>query len=298
MTEATEAPAADDAPLSDDEAVALIEAPAVEEAPADPDNAAEEGADAEPEAEEEAAEGEEEAPEEEAEAVAPPPFWSAEDKAAFGKAPPEVQKAINEHEANRNKAAERFIQEHTQAASNLSAKAKALDELLVKAQELEDVFTPIDWEEWLRTDPGAALAAQHKVQQVQAAKAETDRIALANFQAEEGRKLPTIDPELASQERLSKVYAYIANQGVPQAQLPHASAAELAIAHKAMKYDEAQAAAKAGKPRAPEPPRKPVKPTSAQPGTSQTRTTETLSRRFAQTRSSDDAVALIMARNL
>ena len=300
MTDQTDAPATDDGPLSSEDAIALIEgkeAPAeAQEAAPDAENAAAEGDDA-PEPEE-ATEGEEKPEEAAAEVIPPPPFWSAEDKEAFGKAPPEVQKAILDHEANRNKAAERFIQANTQAASEYTAKAKALDELLAAAEQNEELFGRIDWNAWLRENPGEALAAQNTAQQLKAAKAEADQRALAEFQAEEGRKLPTIDPELADTAKLTAVYSYIAQLGVPQAQLPHASALELAIAHKAMKWDAAQAAAKAGKPRVTEPPRKPVKPAAAQPGTSQQRSLETLNRRFAQTRSSADAIELIIAKGL
>lgn len=296
MTEAT-APA-DDTPLSEDAALALLTEDAVEAAPV-----AEPEAEAEPEVEAEAPEGEPEAEaEEEAPAVEPPHFWSAEDKTAFAKAPPEVQAAIIEHENNRNRAAERFVQQQSEAAKQYQTAAEKLSELFETARQNEDLFGPIDWEQWLRDNPGEALAAQHKVQQLQAAKAEAEQRQFAAFLQEEGRKLPTVAPELADPvegpKRRAALGNYLVNSGIAPEQLQAASAAELAIAYKAMKWDEAQAAAKTRAAKPVEAPRKPVKPTSAQPGSSPQRTAQQLSNRFAQTRSADDAVALIIAGNL
>lgn len=296
MTDATETPS-DDAVLSDEDAVALLNDEPQEEAAEAPADDAEPAEDAE-----EAEEAEEEA-EEAAPPVEAPHFWSAEDKAAFAKAPPEVQAAIVEHENNRNRAAEQFIQRTAESAKQYQTAAEKLTELFETARQNEDLFGPVDWEEWLRTDPGGALAAQHKVQQLQAAKAEADRNAFASFLQEEGRKLPTVAPELADPvdgpKRRAELGQYLVSQGVPPEQLTAASAIELAIAYKAMKFDQAQAAAKTATTRKPaEAPRKPVKPTSAQPGSSPQRTAQQLSNRFAQTRSDDDAVALILAGNL
>jgi len=294
MTEATEAPS-DDAVLSDEDAVALLNDEQPEaEAPAE-ESAEEPADDAEPEAEEEPAEEEAEP----APAVEAPHFWSAEDKAAFAKAPPEVQAAIVEHENNRNRAAEQFIQRSAEATKQYQTAAEKLNELFEAARLNEDLFGPVDWEEWLRTNPGEALAAQHKVQQLQAAKAEADRNAFASFLQEEGRKLPTVAPELADPvegpKRRAELGQYLVSQGVPPEQLTAASAVELSIAYKAMKFDQAQAAAKTATTRKPiEAPRKPVKPTSAQPGTSPQREVQALKNRFAQTRSTDDAVDLIL----
>jgi hypothetical protein len=333
MTEATDAPQAD-GPFTREQAVqALIE----QEQPA-PEAAAPVEAAPEPEAEEEQpaeaqpAEGDD-PPEEPVEAVegelsdpdkpviAPPESWDAEARAIFATLPVSAQKLIAERDAEAKRATSRVMTEASEArkraeveASGLAQYKATLDQLVPQAQRtFADKWANVDWVEWAREDPAAAQlgrfqyeSEQAELARIQSAHQQAERIAFAKFLETENERLKEVAPALADPKegpaRRKAVADYLANQGIQPEQLQGISAREMAIAHKAMLWDQAQAKAQAATTAPAKPKTAPVKAVApvaaAQPGNSQQREVQRLQNRFAQTRSREDAVALILAKGL
>jgi hypothetical protein len=144
-------------------------------------------------------------------------------------------------------------------------------------------------------------------------KINADQVAMQAYWAEEKQKLAArgeadpiaaklIEPEKA-QARLEEVTSYLNQHGFDADRLDHIGADELVIAYKAKLYDDllAKSAGKNspnGAPATPKPAQNsaPMKKPSVPGQTSTSRSVEKLSNRLAQTRSVDDAVALMLAK--
>lgn len=321
----TDAVTTDSGPLSVDQAIASlipqeVTQPEAVETPEAPIEAAEEATDTPSEAEETAAETGEEAeaaPEAEAEpeeAVAPleaPKYWSHEAKAKFADLPPELQAVVLSQEGPREEAAAKAKAEAAQqrqvADKELQGVQKLAEQLNTFLPEAVKTFKSrwddVDWAAWVEQDPEAAFKGkiaheqeQQHLQKLAAAAEEAQAQAKQAFLREQTEKLAEIAPDLADPEkgvqRRTEVAKYLIAQGVDQSALSNISAVELTIAHKAMLFDLAKAnlqAAPKPKPAAPKPVVKPAA-TATSPNPARQAVN-----RFAQTRSVEDAVALLMS---
>jgi hypothetical protein len=282
---------------------------------AEPDSPseAEPTAEAPSEPEEVNAEGEEAEAEEPAQpAIDPPPFWDADAKAAFASLTPEHQTIVSAQASKQateasqaiQKAAERAKSAETQAA-RVSDLATGLNEFLPKAVEtFKGRWDGIDWAAWADQDPTEAFkgkvafeAEQKDIQRLTDARDQADRLAAEQFVATEFAKLPEVAPDLVDPKegpaRRTALASYLLEHGVTREQLPNISAVEMSIAYKAMQFDKLKAAPPKVALKPPTPAaRPPARPGAASPTPNRA---STAAARYAQTRSVDDAVALLMA---
>lgn len=321
----TDAVPTDSGPLTVEQAVeSLLPQPTPEVAPEAPVEAAEspepieaeetpaETAEGEPE---EAAEGEEEAVEEVAEPLEAPKYWSQDAKAKFAALDPDLQAVVLSQEGPREEAAAKA---KTQAAEAIQAAEKEVAGVQKLAEQLasflpeavkvfKDKWEEVDWEAYAAEDPTAAFqdrlkyeAQQKHLQSLAAATQEAERQAHQAFLKEESAKLPEIAPDLADPiegpARRTEVAKFLLTQGVAPEQLQTISAVEMALAYDAMRYRTAKqglAAAPKPKPVAPKPV---IAKAAAAVASSPTRPADQARNRFAQTRSIDDAVAVLLSR--
>ena len=325
----SEASSPENGALSVDQAIAaLMPEPAEQEAPEAVDTAAEpEEIEGEANAPEDT-EGEAEAPADgdetdaEPEAVAPvepPKYWSQDAKAKFAELPPELQAVVLAQEGPREEAAAKAKAEaaqQTQAAQAEVAKVQQLADHLGNflPQAIETFKSK--WGEapdWMAyaTEYGAEAMIVAKVQHeqelalLQQTAQATERATEAAREAAvkvEFQKLAEIAPELADPvegpKRRSEVTSFLVSEGLAEDDIRNITAVEMALANDAMQWRKAQAALKARPTPKPNPaaaPRSPVRPAAAAPVPAQ-RTATQVANRFAQTRSVDDAVALLLAR--
>jgi hypothetical protein len=327
----TNAQAVDSGPLSIDQAVAAL-LPQEEQPEAPQEAASEEITEASPEAEEPevAAETPSEEGEVEAETVDPvdaPHFWAAEHKEAFAKLPPELQAIVKQHEDSRVAASNKAIQEAREAEKRATETATKAAETSAKLTAQVDTWeqrfaakwpNEVDWVATLNQCVEQFGAEQGTVQYnrlraeydadesaiaaAKTAKQQAEQSARAEFAKAEFERLKTVAPELTDPkqgpELFKKVTSFLAEKGIGADKLADAGADEWAIALDAMRYREslakAQQALKA--PPKPVPAAKPVAPAAAQAGTPQQRSAQQVKNRFAQTRSVDDAVELLLSR--
>ena len=325
----SEASSPENGALSVDQAIAaLMPEPAEREAPEAVDTAAEpDEIEGEANAPEDT-EGEAEAPadgdetEAEPEAVAPvepPKYWSQDAKAKFAELPPELQAVVLAQEGPREEAAAKAKAEaaqQTQAAQAEVAKVQQLaDHLGSFLPQAIETFKS-KWGEapdWMAyaNEYGAEAMIVAKVQHeqelalLQQTAQATERATEAAREAAvkvEFQKLAEIAPELADPvegpKRRSEVTSFLVSEGLAEDDIRNITAVEMALANDAMQWRKAQAALKARPTQKPNPaaaPRSPVRPAAAAPVPAQ-RTATQVANRFAQTRSVDDAVALLLAR--
>lgn len=337
MTEtvAVEAPAA--GPLSVEDATAALRSvpteavelpPEEQEEPAatsdDPEIQAEPTAEEEPGAETPTEEPAAETPEPVKPAIEPPHFWDAEAKARFKDIPADLQPLVVEQAKSQAAAGARAIEEAVQArkaaegqASKVTQLAEQLNAFLPSAVKVfGDKWSGHDWTKLAQEDPARYVAekAQHDEEQQQlralsAQTAEANRLELQKFHATEFETLAKLAPDQAPELIDAKtapaakqaVANYLASSGIAPDRLPYISAAETVIAFKAMKWDQAQAAAKAAAaapkpktPAAPKPASGTVRPTAAPAlAPSRQRSTEQARANLDKSGSVDDAVALL-----
>lgn len=320
----------DDAgPISVDDAVNLLSADDEDLAPEDGDEAPA-GDDIEDEADDQPADGDdapdddepaseddpdEDEGEEPAEpAISAPEFWSAEEKALFAKASPDVQLLV----AAKTKEAEKRVYEAKEEAATARKEAsvigdvrQAIDQQLERAEGIfRGRWDGVDFVEWARTDPQEAFAAklefdqeQEQLSQLRTAQAATESEEHRQFlRAEHGKlaeaKHVLADPEKGREAKKALV-EYATQNGYDPADLRWAGAKELITLHKAMLFDQAQARL-AQKPKAPAPTEKkpnPVRPAGPPPSRRETQARtrkSTLGRAYA-TGKMDDAVAALLA---
>jgi hypothetical protein len=317
--------------MSVDQAVAaLMPEPVEDAAPEAPVEAAAEPEEIEAEAspaEETDGEAETPAEGEEAEADAepvvaaePPKYWSQDAKAKFAELPPELQAVVLQQEGPREEAA-------AKAKAEAAAEKQAAQEEVAKVTQLAEQlsgFLPQAIEafqnRWGAAPDWKAYADQYGAEAMIIAKVEHDEhLALlqqtaqateaAQAQAREATIkaefaiLAEIEPELVDpvkgQERRAEVTKYLMADGFAPEVLKDISAREMRLARKAMLWDQAQAALKARPTPKPAPApvvRAPVRPAAGQSQSPTQRAAATANNRFAQTRSVDDAVALLLAK--
>lgn len=291
----------DDGPLSLDDAVGLLAAadedPAEESADdGDPDAEAEDSDEAEASADAEDEEqeaqdqepGEDDAPEDdpaseegaeetedepEAPVIEPPKFWSAEEKAAFAKAPPEVQQILAAKDAEYSRQVSLAKEEAATARKEAAVISQANEVITQAVERAETIFKGkwdgVDWAQWAKEDPQEAFAAkfefdaeQEELQRLKTAQAATEAEEHRQFLKAERAKLAEAghvlaDPEKGPAEKKALV-EYATTQGFSPTDLQWAGAKELTVLHKARLYDELQAKA-VQKPIAPKPKSEPAK---------------------------------------
>lgn len=264
----------------------------------------------------------------------PPKYWSQDAKVRFAELDPEMQAVVLSQEGPREEAAAKAkaeAAESTQRAQAEVAKvaqlAEALSERLPQwVANFKDQRTAF-LEQWGGVEPDWDLyEAQHGEQAATAAErqyrrdksrletaeqnlteaAQVQQIAAtqalqAQVQAELA-KLADVAPDLVDPvegpKKRDEIGRYLAQQGIPAEAAQRISATELVLARKAMLWDQAQAQLKAApkpKPAVPTP-KAPVRPAAAVAQSPTQRTAQQVANRFAQTRSVDDAVALLLAR--
>lgn len=249
-------------------------------------------------------------------AIEAPNFWAAEAKARFAELPADLQQVVLQQEKTREGAVTKAQQDAAEARKkadaefgNVSQVAQAMQQWLPQAVEtFKSRWEGIDWAKWAEQDPTAAFQGklQHdaeieQLQRVQAAKQEADKAQRQRSTQAEEQQLKTLAPQLADPKDGPKhrqdLAEYLVKQGVPADQLSDISAVAASLAFKAMQYDRAQAGLKNAPPRMGATPQKPLRPSAAQPGPSSQRDSDRVNNRFAQTRSIDDAIAVLTARN-
>ncbi len=248
----------------------------------------------------------------------PPPHWNAEERAVFAKAPPELQDAILAQEGKRETVLQRQKQEAAQARQQAEAeraevqnRVQYLDALLPHAmQTFQTRWAGIDWSrlpDEVGADQAFKLKAEfdNEVAQIQRLSAEQNRAESDRhraFVARETEKLRTEVPDLVDpkegRQRVAALGTFLVREGFPPDRLALMSAKEAAIAYDAMRWRQAEAAAKnkVNKPAQPAP-RATVRPTAAQSARSSTTKADDAMKRLARSGRIDDAVAFLNARN-
>lgn len=246
-------------------------------------------------------------------AAEPPKYWSQEAKAKFAELPPELQAVVLQQEGPREEAAAKAKQEAAEvrqkAEQKLAQVSRFADALTARIPQWQAAFRS-KWGEspdWVAHAQavGSEQATLDKLQFEQerellaeAEKAQTIAQQQAHQAYIKGEEAKLQGTELSEPAKRREVAQYLLENGkdeVTPDRLGQISAFELQLAHKAMLWDRAQAALKqAPKQQQKVPARTPVKPAAAQPS-SQQRTAAQVANRFAQTRSIDDAVALLLS---
>lgn len=249
-------------------------------------------------------------------AIAPPHFWSAEDKAAFEALPRHLQETVLDYERNRDTAAARAIQAAAearnraeQAASEAEDVASRLDKLLPEAEAAfgQRWPGPVDWAV-LADEVGAEQAMRLKLQhdteaealqRMHFAKQEAEARGFQTYVAAEFEKLKTVAPDLADPktgaERRQDVVKFLTNNGVPADAIRQAGATEFALAYDAMRYRRAQSAYAQGE--RPTPRAGPGLPPAAGHAQGASHRRQASARaRFSERPSVDNAIAAIMAK--
>jgi len=270
------------------------------------------------------AEGDDDTEAEAVEPVEPPVYWSKEAKADFAKLPAELQAVVLAQEGPREEAAAKAKAEAAKAVeaaqkevAGVQALATQLADFLPQAvKTFQQRWGEPDWAQ-VAQEHGAeqafVLKAQYETEQKQLAQlAQAEQTAQQEahkaFVQTEWKALSTLDPVLApdpadptkgADVRQKVVKHLIEVRGIPQEAVARISAAEMSIAHDAMQWRELKALEKAPKTPKPAPvaqQRAAARPAAAQAQASPQRTATQVANRFAQTRSVDDAVALLLAR--
>ena len=189
--------------------------------------------------------------------IAPPPFWSADAKEHWDQLPPATQEYVRQREQQRDAATSKAIGEAanerkaaSQDRARVSELVSHLDTVLdTSSQVFSDRWANIDWYQLSQADPAQYVqlkaeyeADQQDLHQLHLAKQEAEQVSRQATLEEEAQKLSALAPELyASAEKKGQVAQYLVNSGIPPEVLPHISAHELILAHKAMMYDQLQA---------------------------------------------------------
>lgn len=324
----SEALAPTEGPLTVDAAVQSLLTPQTEQAPEAPAEAAEEpvqteGADQTPDDTPEPAaeptEGEEtEAEAEPVVAAEPPKYWSKDAKEAFSQLSPELQAVVLAQEGPREEAAAKAKAEAAAIRQQADAEMGKVSQLAAELADFLPRAVQKFSQQWGSDPDWAAYAKKHGAEAMVIAKAEHDadladlqRLAVANENAQaeaqqtyvrtEFAKLAEIAPHLTDpKEGLAKrqgIVSYLKAQGVDPTGIEQISAVEMVLAEKAMRLDAIEAAAKVApkpKPAAPAQRVAPVRPAAS--SGAQPSPIKQAEGRFYQSRSVDDAVALLLAK--
>lgn len=300
------------APAAPEAAVEALEPEQVEPSEVDP-NPTEDTSEAKP------GDGEEPAETTEAAAVPvdAPQWWDAEARDHFALLTPEAQAVVFAQEEKReaivSKAKQEAAEERKTAQGQIKAIQQFSEHLGTFLPQAVETFKSRwgedpDWAAVVQEQGAEAafvLKAQwegelQQLQKVAQAKQVADATSLEADQATRDEELNANYPVLGTSEEGSKargeLAGYLLQNGYSKESLPRAAASDLIIAHKAMLFDRAQASLKAAPKPIAAPAKAPAKAPAALGGTSQTRTVAQVANRYAQTRSVDDAVALLLAK--
>lgn len=244
-----------------------------------------------------------------------PKFWSAEEKALFAKAPPELQQVIAARDAEYSRQVSLAKEDAAKARADASVIGDVRGELDKLIAQAGDVFKGkwegVDWVAWARSNPNEAMAAkmefdaeQELLGKLRTAHAATEAEEHRQFLSAEAVKLKDMVPELADPKegsaRKTELVGYLKDNGFTPEDLKWAGAAELAVAYKAMLWDRTKAKLS----RKPDPNPAPLgkapgsaKPTAAAPprkSNLQRRKVEAVGR-VMKTGRMDDGVAALLA---
>lgn len=309
---------ASDAPLSVDQALGLLDAPAAAVELEEAVPGTEQPLEAEPTAEvelepEEAIETE---PEEEGDpadpVIAAPQSWDAEARAVFATLPREAQQVIAARETARDTAVSKAQQEaaetrkraETDTASVTQLRAATEQVLNVAAQTFKGKWDNVDWATWAQSDPAAYVAGkaqfeaeQGKLAQLQAVHQQQSATEQRAFQATKADRIKTEAPDLVDPThgpaRVQKLEKFLVDNGIPQAVFPTLDAFTIGLAYDGMRYRAAKATAPT---KSPVPARAAVRPAATQQVRTPQRVAQESQNRFSQTRSVEDAVAMLNSR--
>lgn len=268
------------------------------------------------------AEGEEGEAGEQAETpLEPPLYWKPEAKAKFATLDPELQAEILSQEGPREAAAAKAKDEAAQARATAEKETQGVQRF---AEELGKFLPQAvqtfrgrwgdnpDWVAFAQQNGAEAMtvakaqyeAERQQLLQVAEASKTAETMAHQAYVVEEFKTLQKIAPELADPKegpaRRTEITRYLVEAGIPPTAIRSISAVEMTMAHKAMLWDAARA--KSAPNPAPKPAPAATRPLargaasvgSADPKVKQAQTAKN---RFVQTRSIDDAVALLNARD-
>lgn len=328
----SEAATPDPGPLSVDQAVAALTPEPVDAAPEAPVEAAAEPDEIEGEtsspddadAELEELAQAEDAEAEPVEAAEPPKYWSKDAKEAFAALPPDLQAVVLAQEGPREEAAAKAKAEAAAKIAEAEAETGKVTQLAGHLAEFLPQALETFRSRWGDEPDWVAVAQEHgpeamtlakvqydaeksQLQKLVAAKQDADTLAHQAYVKGEFTKLSVIAPDLApdpadprqGHELRQSVVKYAIENGVDESGIPHISAAEMLIAHKAQLWDQAQAklATRPGpKPAATAPRPAPVRPSAAQAQSPTQRTATSVQNRFNAKPDVDNAVALLLAR--
>lgn len=253
-------------------------------------------------------------------AAEPPKYWSQDAKAKFAELPPELQAVVLQQEGPREEAAAKAKAEAAAVRQVADAEVAKVTQLAEHLNEFLPQALEVFQSRWGSNPDWKAYAELHGAEAMIVAKVEHEQelallqqTAQATERANAEKKaaerkaewtvLAEIAPDLADPvkgpERRAAVVQYLAADGFTRDVIEDISAKEMRLAHKAMLWDQAQAALKARPTPRPAPApavRAPVRPAAGQSQSPTERTSATIANRYAQTRSVDDAVALLLAR--
>lgn len=261
-------------------------------------------------------------------AIEAPQSWNAQEREEFATLPRAAQAIIASREAERDSRLSRAMQEindgrkadqqhlNTFAQQVAQTWPKLVESFQSKwgpnGPDLVKVLAEHGPEEAMRQQIEWG-ADRDRLRQAAQVQAEANRVAHENWVKIEAETLRKIAPTLAHPETGAKLRGDVVKYGIDsgaitQADIPNISAAQLLIAYKAMLWDQSQSKAAAAArapanktPAAPTPSnrapaRQVATPTAAAAPQTNTRAQQQVASRFAQTRSLDDAVALLDAR--
>jgi hypothetical protein len=251
--------------------------------------------------------------------IAAPHSWDAEAKARFAELPRDVQELIAAREKARDRAVARAHEDAARARKQAQAEGQAwaqrtevLDQLLPQArQTFASRWGATDWdatleaygpEQTLRLRQEEAAEAE-ELQRLEAAQQESSTAEDRRYLAHQEEALQALAPDLADPRegaaRRQALGVFLLQAGADPNELRTISALETSLAYDAMRWRQAQKTL-AAKPRpSAQPAKAPVKPAAAAPvRTSDQRRVQQLEHRFAQTRSREDAAALLIAKGL
>lgn len=213
--------------------------------------------------------------------------------------------------------------------TNLAQFKTVFEQVVTRAEKVfADKWANVDWLAWAAQDPAAYTlgkaqfdAEQGELRQVQQAqtaaeqvKQQAEQTQFQNYVKAEYVELSQVAPEMADPktgpalrstvtEFLQGLHRSDGQRAIPDENITRISAIEMALARDAMEYRKLKASGKAVAARPAVPATRPAPAParaaapSAAPATRPTaqRTAEAAKNRFAQTRSTDDAVALLLA---
>lgn len=205
-------------------------------------------------------------------AIEPPQSWSAEDRAVFAKLPPEAQAIVQRRESERDRLIQTRTQEIADERKAHAAEREAMttqrSHYLNSLQQLAAIVLPeaqalaqVNWQQLAQDNPSeyVRLAAQRdglrervnaigaQMQQAQADQ-QAEQQKLATTLVAEQKKLLSIKiPDFADPDKGKALAAdlskWLGSQGFGDAEIGQVVDHRLiAVAHKAMLYDKAEAA--------------------------------------------------------